>query len=90
MKWFGKNKEINKSLSENDDITIENTFWPTEVNFWPISTNEGSLRVSDAVLVHLQWSQTESDVKKPSPSSVSCLKTDREHSFLSYHKGPQR
>ena len=67
MYRFENNKEINKSLSENDDITIENTFWPTEVNFWPISTNEGSLRVSDTVLVHLQWSQTESDVKNSFP-----------------------
>ena len=85
-----KNKEINKSLSENDNTMIESTFWSTEVNFWPISANEVSLHVSNAVLVHLQWSQTESGVEKPSPSSISCLKTDREHSFLSYHKGPQR
>ena len=77
-------------MKENDNITIEDIFWPVEVNFWPISTNERSSRVSDAVLVHIQWSQTESDVKKPSPLSVSCLKTDREHTFLSYHKGPQR
>ena len=90
IKWFKKIKEINKSLSENDNTTIEDVFWSTEVNFWPISANEGSLRVSDAVLVHLQWSQTEYGVKKPSSSGVSCLKTDLEHSFLSYHKGPQR
>ena len=76
-------------MSENDDTMIESTFWSTEVNFGPISANEGSLRVSNAILVHLQWSQTESGVKKPSSSRVSCLKTDREHSFLSYHKGPQ-
>ena len=82
--------EVNKSLSENDDITIETIFWSTEINFWLISANEGSLCVSDAVLVHIQWSQTEPGVKKPSPPSVSYLKTDREHSFLSYHKGPQR
>ena len=56
MYRFEKNKEINKSLSENDDTTIENTFWSTEVNFWPISANGGSLRVSNTVLVHLQWS----------------------------------
>ena len=87
---FENIKEINKSLTENDEIMIENTFWSTEVNFWPISANRGSLRVSNTVLVHLQWSQTESGVKKPSPSSISCLKTDREHSFLSYQKGPQR
>ena len=87
---YEKNKEIKKSSSENDNTMIESTFWSTEVNFWPISANAGSLRVSDAVLVHLQWSQTESGVKKPSPSSISCLKTDREHSFLRYQKGPQR
>ena len=90
MKWFEKIKEINKSLSENDNATIEDTFWSTEVNFGPISANEASLCVSNAVLVHLQWSQTEYGVKKPSSSGVSCLKTDLEHSFLSYHKGPQR
>ena len=67
------NKEINKYLSENDNIAIENIFWPAEINFWPISTNEGSLRVSDAVLVHLQWSHTESDVKKPFPLSEGML-----------------
>jgi len=90
IKWFEKIKEINKSLSENNNVTIEDTFWSTEVNFGPISANEGSLCVSNAVLVHLQWSQTEYGVKKPSSSSVECLKTDLEHSFLSYHKGPQR
>ena len=83
-------KEINKPLSENDHTMIESTFWSTEVNFWPISVSEGSLHVSDTVLVHPQWSQTEFGVEKPSQSCVSCLKTDREHSFLSYHKGPQR
>ena len=87
---FAKIKEINKYLSENDELMIESTFWSTEVNFWPISANKGSLRVSNAVLVHLQWSHTEFGVKKPSPSSISCLKTDREHSFLRYQKGPQR
>ena len=90
IKWFKKIKEINKSLSENDNTTMEDTFWSTEVNFRPISANEGSLRVSNAVLVHLQWSQTEYGVKKPSSLGVSCLKTDLEHSFLSCHKGPQR
>ena len=90
IKWFKKIKEINKSLNRKWHTTIEDDFWSTEVNFWPISANEGSLRVSDAVLVHLQWSQTEYGVKKPSSSGVSCLKTDLEHSFLSYHKGPQR
>ena len=88
MNRLEKIMEINKSLSENDNTTIEDTFWSTEVNFRPISVNEGSLRVSDAVLVHLQWSQTEYGVKKTSSSSVECLKTDLEHSFLSYHKGP--
>ena len=53
---INKSKEINKSLSENNEIMIESTFWSTEVNFWPISANEGSLRVSNSVLVHLQWS----------------------------------
>ena len=81
---------MHKSLLENNDTTIESIFWSTKVNFQSISANEGSLHVSNAVLLHLQWSQTESDVKKPSPSSVSCLKTDREHSFLSYHKRLQR
>ena len=76
IKWFEKIKEINKSLSENDNSAIEDTFWSTEVNFGPISANEGSLCVSNAVLVHLQWSQTEYGVKKPSSSSVECLKTD--------------
>ena len=85
-----KNKDTNTYLSENDNTTIENTFWSTEISFWPISVNEGSLRVSNAVLVCLHRSQTEYEVKKPCSSSVSCLKTDREHSFLSYHKGPQR
>ena len=33
--------------------------------------------------MHAQWSQTESDVKKPPQSSVSCLKTVREDSFIS-------
>ena len=29
-------------------------FWSTEINFWPISTHEGSISVSDIVLVHFQ------------------------------------
>ena len=84
------NREINKPLSENDHTMIESTFWSTEINFWPISLNEGLLLVSDIILVHPQWSQIESGVENPSQLSVSCLKTNREHSFLNYHKGPQR
>ena len=84
MKWFEKIKEINKFSSGNDNVTIENTFWSTEVNFWPISANEGPLRVLNAVLVRLQWSQREYGVKNRL-HRVS----DLEHSILSYHRGPQ-
>ena len=66
---YKRNKEINKTLSENDHTMIESTFYYTEVNFWTI---EGSLCVSDTALVYPQWSwsQTESDVGKPSESNV--------------------
>ena len=66
---------------------IESTFWSTEVILCPISVSEGSLLVTNTILVHPQWSHTRSGVGKSSQSSVSCLKTDREHSFLNYHKG---
>ena len=77
-----RNKETNKSLSENNDTMIESTFW-SMLNIYrdQILINFGKrglvtcymLRVSHIVLVHLQWSQTESGVKKPFPLSVSCL-----------------
>ena len=43
---------------------IVNTFRSTEINFWPISTHEGSIPVSDSVLAHFQGSQVISGVKK--------------------------
>ena len=44
---------------------ILNTFRSTEINFWPITMHEGSIPVSDTVLVHFQDSQVISGVKKP-------------------------
>ena len=74
---------------------IESTFWYTSINFWPtsVSEGEGSLRISIIVLciVHsVSISGHRQDlVSKIVSISVSCLKTDRDHSFLSYHKGYQ-
>ena len=43
---------------------VVDTFQSTEINFGPISTHEGSIPVSETVLVRFQGSQVTSGVKK--------------------------
>ena len=61
---------------------VMGTFRSTETNFWSISTHEGSIHISDTVLVHLHWSQTESDVKK-TVSTEYFVSTDRARTLIS-------
>ena len=60
-------KKILKILNHkvgNVVTMVVNTFRSTGINFWPIPTHEGSIPVSDTVLVHFQESQVVSGVKK--------------------------
>ena len=60
-------KQILKILSHevgNVITMVVDTFRSTEINFWPITTHEGSIPVSYTVLVHFQGSQMTSGVKK--------------------------
>ena len=43
---------------------VVDTFRFTEINFWPIPTQEGLIPVSDTALVHLQGLQVAFDVQK--------------------------
>ena len=85
-----KNMEINKSLFRKWQHHDRRYFLIYRGQFLTDFDKRG---VSNTVLVHLRWSQTESGVEKPSPSSISCLKTDGEHSFLVItrdHRGKKR
>ena len=60
-------KKISKILSHevgNVITMVVDNFRSTEINFWSIPTHEGSIPVSDTVLVHFEGSQVESGVKK--------------------------
>ena len=78
---------INKSLSvRKDNTTIEN-FLICRGQFLTDFDKRGltvSCISASPVITDRIWCQ------KPSSPSVKCLKTDLEHSFPSYHKGPQR
>ena len=73
---FVKIRKILSHKVENAITMVVVVFWSTEINFWPIPTHEGSIPVSDIILVHLQGSQVRPDVKKP--VSVKSLIT-RDH-----------
>ena len=60
---------------------VVDAFWSAEVNFWPIPTHEGSIPVSDIILVHLQGSQVRPDVKKP-VSVKSLMTRDRARTHI--------
>ena len=69
--------------SENNHITIMNTFWSTELNSRPILSHEGSICVSETQSDHFQ-SQTIGFRDKKSPQSkISESKTECEFSFIS-------
>ena len=78
-------KNIRRILSHkvtNVVTMVVGGFWSTEINFWPISTHEGSISVSDIVLVHFQGPQVTSDVKKP-VWVKSLVNRDREWTHIS-------
>ena len=61
---------------------VVDTFRSTEINFWPIPTQEGLIPVSDTVLVHLQGLQVAPDVKQ-TVWDKSLLTRDREWTHIS-------
>ena len=76
-------KKIKNLESENNHITIMNTFWSTELNSRPILSHEGSICVSEAQSDHFQSQKIGFRAKKSPQSKISESKTTREFSFLS-------
>ena len=68
--------------SENNHITIMNTFWSTELNFRLILSHAGSICVSETRFDHFQSHKMEYRDKKSPQSKILESKTAREYSFL--------
>ena len=68
--------------SENNHITITNTFWSTELNFRLILSHGGSICVSETRFDHFQSHKMEYRDKKSPQSKILESKTAREYSFL--------
>ena len=75
-------KKIKNLESENNHITIMNTFWSTELNSRPILSHEGSICVSETQSDHFQSQKIGFRDKKSPQSKISESKTAREYSFL--------
>ena len=63
------------------------TFWSTEINFGPFSTNGGSIRFPYTILVPSQRSPTGLCQKYSPQTDLSFLKTTREWGNLRYFRG---
>ena len=61
--------------SDNDHITITNTFWSTELNSRPILSHEGSICVSETQSDHFQSQKIGFRDKKSPQSKISESKT---------------
>ena len=81
-----KKNQFLTDLSENESISILGIFGSTDSIFCPFLMNEGSIRVSESIIIRLQRSQLEFSVQKP--VSIEWFGTeDRAREFISEVSG---